>query len=94
VELKEALENMVYQFAYTVQRDGRLHLCTRGLSALEDAFEALGWPDPMPMPEGECDVEGCTRPATCGTPTADGYRNLCWKHFEELYTPMTKEEVE
>jgi hypothetical protein len=28
----------------------------------------------------ECDEPGRVRPATCGTPTADGYRNTCGQH--------------
>jgi hypothetical protein len=40
--LEQALESMCWQFAY---RDGDV-LGTYGLSALEDAFSALGWDDP------------------------------------------------
>ena len=49
-ELEEALEGMVDQFAYRrVSRWGRgkrLAFNTGGLSALEWAFDALGWDDP------------------------------------------------
>jgi len=45
--LREALEDMVYQFAYSRTQDGEVIISTGGLSALEDAFETLGWPDPM-----------------------------------------------
>ena len=27
-----------------------------------------------------CDVPGCKRAASCGTPTPDGYRNTCGEH--------------
>ena len=30
-----------------------------------------------------CDVEGCKRPATCGTPTEQGYRQTCGLHLPE-----------
>jgi len=83
-ELREALTDMVYQFAYTDESSGRLTIRTRGLSALESAFLALEWPDPKPVPEQECDIAGCHKEATCGTPTPGGYRNVCGKHFREL----------
>lgn len=31
-----------------------------------------------------CDVDGCTMYASCGTPTAEGYRRTCWKHQPEV----------
>ena len=46
-ELKEALIEMVSQFAYQPTFEGREHLHTGGLSALEDAFSALGISDPI-----------------------------------------------
>ena len=78
--LKEALEYMVYQFAYRIQDKGRLALSTGGLSALEGAFAALGWPDPKPYTAGECDEPGCSAAVTCGTSTPQGYRSTCGKH--------------
>ncbi|MBI3936719.1 MAG: hypothetical protein HY323_07055 [Betaproteobacteria bacterium] len=78
--MRDVLKAMVYQFAYRRSTNGRLSLYTGGLSALEDAFEALGWPDPKPYPEGECDEPNCHREVTCGTPTAQGYRHTCGKH--------------
>lgn len=39
---REALEAMAWQFAYRSHKGGRLTLNTMGLSALEEAFEALG----------------------------------------------------
>jgi len=30
--------------------------------------------------EYACDEYDCWQPATCGTPTANGYRNTCHKH--------------
>jgi len=32
---------------------------------------------------GACEVEGCCRPSTSGTPTHDGYRRTCIDHIPE-----------
>jgi hypothetical protein len=77
-EAMEALASMCYQFAYT--GDGP-SLCTGGLSALEEAFEALGWDDPHPIPESKCEADGCAKRQTAGTPTPNGYKRLCGDHF-------------
>lgn len=73
MDCKEALEGMVWQFAHHGQKGGKAVLHTGGLSALEDAFEALGWEDPHVVDEGLwlCDVEGCL-----GWTTAQG---MCWQ---------------
>jgi hypothetical protein len=75
-----ALENMVRQFATWNDRVGGY--ATGGLSALEDAFDALGWDDPHPAPEAECWEPGCHRQATSGTPVAlpERYRWTCFAH--------------
>ena len=59
--LKDALTEMVWQFAHRGQHDGKPVLHTGGLSALEGAFDALGWADPLVVEDGPwiCDVEGC-----------------------------------
>ena len=75
--LREALEDMCQQFAYP---DLGPSLTTGGLSALETAFAVLGWDDPHPVPERGCDEPGCTRMATCGTPSEGGYRRTCFWH--------------
>lgn len=83
--LREALEDMVWQFAYCGKMaNGRLGLTTGGLSALEGAFAELGWDDPHPVPERECQAEGCHDEATCGTPTPDGYKRLCGEHYRAI----------
>lgn len=46
-ELREALADMVSQFAYRGTYEGRENLHTGGLSALESAFDALGISDPI-----------------------------------------------
>ena len=35
-----------------------------------------------------CDVPGCTEESTCGTPTEDGYRRTCGKHYRQLIAEM------
>ena len=51
MELRDALESMVYQFAYRGTRDGKPIIFTGGLSALSDAFKTLGWDDPYYLNE-------------------------------------------
>lgn len=79
-ELRETVEDLVGQFAYQTRQQGRAALGTGGLSALEWAFRVLGWPDPKPVPEGECQAAECHEWATCGRPTTDGYKRLCGPH--------------
>lgn len=73
---REALEAMVHQFAYWDDKAGGY--TTGGLSALEDAFEVLGWDDPHPYPSGRC--HRCKRQATVGTPSKAGYKWSCHEH--------------
>ncbi len=82
-DLKEFAEDVAYQFGYKIGYNGRLHIGTGGLSTLEWAFDILGWDDPHPYPEGECEWEGCREYASCGTPTAEGYKRVCGKHLAE-----------
>ena len=82
--LRDALESMVMQHAYWSDMVGGL--MTGGLSSNEEAFEALGWDDPQPMPSMRCDEPGCMKQATCGWPTRSGggkgYRRTCGPHME------------
>jgi hypothetical protein len=83
-----ALQNMVDQFAYTGKKNGRLVMHTAGLSALEHAFSVLDLDDPTPIPEAECQEEGCHEEASTGTNTTYGkYMSLCFKHYQELGAP-------
>jgi len=84
--LLDALEAMVRQFAYWADGKGG-SLWTGGLSALENAFDLLGWDDPHPVPDMACDEPGCskkgmygwsTRPG--GTGMNGGYRRTCYEH--------------
>jgi hypothetical protein len=83
-DMKEFAEDVVYQFGYYCQNGGRLHITHGGLSTLEHAFDILGWENPHPIPECECDIEGCHEHATCGMPTADGYKRVCGKHCAKM----------
>ena len=88
-EIKGFAEDVAYQFGYYFPIKDMLYISTGGLSTLEWAFRILGWNDPHPVPECECEVPGCHEHATCGTPTKDGYKRACGKHFVEL----TREET-
>ena len=83
-DMKEFAEDVVYQFGYYTQNGGRLHITHGGLSTLEHAFDILGWENPHPVPECECKTEGCHEHATCGAPTADGYKRMCGKHYAKM----------
>ena len=83
-EIKGFAEDVAYQFGYYFPIKDMLCISTGGLSTLEWAFRILGWNDPHPVPECECEVPGCHEHANCGTPTKDGYKRLCGKHFAEL----------
>ena len=56
-ELKEALIDMMWQFAYRGTYEGRENLHTGGLSALEDAFSALGISDPITVIDFEAAIK-------------------------------------
>ena len=80
--LKEFAEDVARQFGYHgTTADGRPAYTCGGLSTLEWAWNILDWPDPKPAPECECQEEGCHEWATGGSPTPDGYKWLCGRHF-------------
>lgn len=90
-QLEDALSDMANQFAYYTEgrADGEPGLRTGGLSALEHAFDALGWTDPHPAPWRVCDEPGCRKEGTMGWPTRPGgtgpnggYRHTCWDHSD------------
>ena len=83
-DMREFAEDVVCQFGYYCQNGGRLHITHGGLSTLEWAFDILGWENPHPVPEFECEIDGCHEHATCGTPTDDGYKRVCGRHFAKL----------
>lgn len=94
-EYKDALEDMVWQFAYKSVINGVPHLHAGGLSALEGAFTSLEWPNPKPCPEGKCDMVGCNEWATCGTNTPKTYTkqyyNCCGKHWSQIQRELDEE---
>ena len=87
---KEALEDMVFQFGYRGVRNGKPMIWTGGLSALESAFEALGWDEPHYLPEEgyTCEIVGCMEADTSGTHWGNSklYLRLCPKHYRESYS--------
>lgn len=83
-EIKGFAEDVAYQFGYYFPIKDILYISTGWLYTLEWAFRILGWNDPHPVPECECEVPGCHEHANCGAPTKDGYKRLCGKHFVEL----------
>jgi len=77
-QLTAALEGMCYQFGGWNDRKGGL--TTNGLSDLEYAFDVLGWKEPHPVPEMQCDEPGCKKQIVCGWPSDKGYRRTCSEH--------------
>lgn len=77
-EAREVIEGLLHQFAYDGEGPS-LH--TGGLSALEDAFDFLGWTDPYPIPGSKCDEPGCSKRISCGWPSGTGYRQTCGDHW-------------
>ena len=82
-EMREFAQDVAYQFGYYCQHEGRIHITHGGLSTLEWAFDILGWENPHPVPECECEIDGCHEHATCGVSTKDGYKRMCGKHCWE-----------
>ena len=86
--IREALEEMVWQFGYRGVKNNKPMIWTGGLSALEEAFEVLGWDDPHYLPDAEgycCEVEGCVEPDTCGLHWGDLYLRVCSKHHIDCF---------
>lgn len=82
-DMREFAEDVAYQFGYYCQNKGRLHITHGGLSTLEWAFDILEWENPHPVPEFECEIDGCHEHATCGAQTNDGYKRMCGRHCRE-----------
>jgi hypothetical protein len=83
--LTEALEDMVWQFAYRGVKGKRRMVGTGGLSALEGAFDALDWNDPhYPADSIGCDWPQCLNWGdACGCPHPGGYKHYCSEHSRE-----------
>lgn len=87
MEYKEALEEMVWQFAHRGVKGRKSVMHTGGLSALESAFEALGWSDPKFFDDMDgviCDAKRCPEwvVAQGGMWRETGYWCLCSKHSQ------------
>ena len=86
-EIRDALEDMTRQFAYSGTLKKTPVYTTGGLSALENAFDVLGWSDPQPCPENKCEIKGCNEIATCVGANKDDIKGnfirCCYKHFKE-----------
>lgn len=82
-DTRDALIGMVWQLAYRGTRRGKLILYTGGLSALEYAFDVLGYSDPYYVDEEDnaCEVVGCHKWATAGDNWGDLYLRVCSKHL-------------
>jgi hypothetical protein len=90
-EAKEALESMIWQFAYRGIRNKKPVLYTGGLSALEEAFEALGWTNPYFLTKTEiedtcCEVIDCYESSSAGTCWGELYLRLCHTHYIDSYS--------
>lgn len=94
---KEALRDMVFQFGYRGVKNGLPMIWTGGLSALEGAFEVLGWQDPHYLPEEgyTCEVKGCMEADTSGTHWGDSkiYLRLCPEHYRQSYSGKPMPEI-
>ena len=94
--MKEALEDMVMQFGYRGVANKRPMITTGGLSALESAFEALGWDDPHYLKEegNTCEIVGCMEESVSGLRWGKYYLRLCSKHssmaFKKKRRPPVK----
>lgn len=82
---KEALESMIFQFGYYGTKNNKPIIYTGGLSALEEAFEALGWEDPHYMNDTsiECDIKGCHEWRSPQIVWDGIYVLICRKHFRD-----------
>lgn len=82
---RDALEDMVWQFAHRGTKNGKSILWTGGLSTLGYAFDVLGWSDPKyfeDMDDCICDVKDCAEwvVAQGGMWRETGYWCLCSNH--------------
>jgi hypothetical protein len=81
-DLRDALEDMVWQFANRTTWRGWPAISTGGLSALEGAFDVLGWDDPRTVRGMTCQTKGCRKWREGSANTAAGYKWLCSDHLQ------------
>ena len=53
----------------------------------------VGWPDPRPAPECECQEDGCYEWATSRRSTPDGYKWVCSRHYRAYESCAEAEEA-
>ncbi len=81
LELRACIEELARQFGGWHSVKGGY--TTNGLSALEGAFELLGWDDPHIDKGSRCDEPGCKKQISCGWPDGKGkYRRTCGEHWK------------
>ena len=79
---QEAIESLIWQFGFRVIVGDKPAITTGGLSALEEAFEALGWDNPHYVGASmECDVEGCHQWRSPQIHWDGVYVLICAEHF-------------
>lgn len=81
---REIIEDLCYQFGYETKWCGWPAISSGALSALEIAFDYLGWHDPHIVPDGRCQVQGCREHAGCGHPIENGYASVCGDHMRMI----------
>ena len=89
-ELRDLAADAANQWAIPTKHRGWPALCTGGLSTLEGLFSVLGWDDPHIAPERRCEWPGCREHATSGTPHGDGYKRVCFRHFQHIQAENKK----
>lgn len=67
-DFREIVKALVWQFAYRGNDDNRRWLSTGGLTALKDAFEALGWDDPHYVEGGGVNIRAAQAGLHVGRP--------------------------
>ena len=93
--MAEALEDMITQFGYQTIYDGKPCITTGGLSALESAFDALGWVNPHFIPEEgyTCEIDGCMRSISSGQKWGKLYLMLCSNHGHRAFLQKRRPKV-
>ena len=93
---QEALESMVWQFAYRVTKAKRLALSSGGLSALEEAFGVLGWDEPhyVQNKDCKCEVIGCYNWLAAGEIWEGLYLLVCSHHWHDSVTGKPRPPIE
>lgn len=94
-ELLDALYSVVWQFGYRGVRSGQAIISTGGLSALEEAFDVLGWDDPHIVDDESilCDVLNCPDFMSAQLHWNGVYSRICSNHSRQLHQNTTRPEM-